>query len=624
MSAEAVSRLNADSSAETGQLFVINLCASTSPMALSHPNTPELKRYTFFVSRQREDGRERFRLHMGYFNSQEDAEAMLSRVRDVYPAAWAGPAPTSGVPRRGRVAAVPSPARVASASTQAAPVAAEPAVVQTKPEVAQPAARAASGAQPASVQPEKVAPAASVEPVAATVRVEPAAAPGLEAMSNVRDVLARLSDEAPAREPQPRAAVPARSEAAKPAQAAKAAEPAKAPVTAKPAIQPPKVQAAKPEAAKREAAKPIHAAKPAPAIKPVPATAPRPGIARTETPELDASQTLRVLEETIPAAHTAVATAAAQPAAPAATVQARDVPSVVQDNSEVRVVTPEDTQTLQDIQLDAENNAPPCFAVQLVWAVAPIDVSALPHLAIFDAYTLYNVEGSRQGRKWYGLRLGFFSDPNSATSVAHYVRSDYPTVAVVPVANKERDHAKGGAGPGARLGEAAPALKPEAEVNLEKQGLDGFELLQDDRPRPEKRDVDDIGKAVAAKPVANAGARPAANAAPKSAAAAKAPVVSAATRPAGVTAASAAAAGPRAAGRPTGKRVVVRQRPQQPTRAAAPGAPNPLESTLDILGASTLTLDESREIVNDSAIRKPIEKKSGSRFSKLLSRLSGS
>jgi hypothetical protein len=84
-----------------------------------------------------------------------------------------------------------------------------------------------------------------------------------------------------------------------------------------------------------------------------------------------------------------------------------------------------------------------------------------------------------------------------------------------------------------------------------------------------------------------------------------------------------AVATPRATGRPTGKRVVVRQRPQQPTRAAAPGAPNPLESTLDILGASTLTLDESREIVNDSAIRKPIEKKPGSRFSKLLSRLSG-
>ena len=83
------------------------------------------------------------------------------------------------------------------------------------------------------------------------------------------------------------------------------------------------------------------------------------------------------------------------------------------------------------------------------------------------------------------------------------------------------------------------------------------------------------------------------------------------------------AAAPRTTGKPTGKRVVVRKRPQQPSRPAAPGAPNPLESTLEILGASTLTLDDSREIVNDSAIRKPLEKKPGSRFSKLLSRLSG-
>ncbi len=51
-------------------------------MALAHPSSPELKRYTFFVSRQREDGRERF-LHMGYFGTQEQAEEVLVAVRDV-------------------------------------------------------------------------------------------------------------------------------------------------------------------------------------------------------------------------------------------------------------------------------------------------------------------------------------------------------------------------------------------------------------------------------------------------------------------------------------------------------------------------------------------------------------
>src|SRR5690606_4536059 len=145
---------------------------------------------------------------------------------------------------------------------------------------------------------------------------------------------------------------------------------------------------------------------------------------------------------------------------------------------------------LTDIKIDRQNNAPPCFAVQLIWSVSPIDVAALPHLAIFDAYTLYNVEGNRQGRKWYGLRLGFFSDPNSATQVANYVRSDYKAVAVVPVAVKERDRAKGGGAP-----QAGPSAEPRktTETELVRDGMEGFELLADDRPAPARRDFDDVG-----------------------------------------------------------------------------------------------------------------------------------
>lgn len=95
-------------------------------------------------------------------------------------------------------------------------------------------------------------------------------------------------------------------------------------------------------------------------------------------------------------------------------------------------------------------------------------------------------------------------------------------------------------------------------------------------------------------------------------------------KPAAPAAGAVGATAVKESGKPAGKRVMVRKRPQAAgSGRAAPGAPNPLESTLEILGASTLTLDESREIVNDSAIRKPIEKKSASRFSKLLNRLSG-
>ena len=57
--------------------FVINLTSSTTPMALSQPKDPTLAQYTFFVSRRLEDGRERFRLHMGYFETMQAAEEML-------------------------------------------------------------------------------------------------------------------------------------------------------------------------------------------------------------------------------------------------------------------------------------------------------------------------------------------------------------------------------------------------------------------------------------------------------------------------------------------------------------------------------------------------------------------
>src|SRR5579883_2516605 len=78
--------------AEAGP-FVLNLCSSTTPMALAQTDLPELKRFTFFVSRRFEEGRERFRLHMGFFESLAEAEEWLRVVRDIYPGAWAGDAP---------------------------------------------------------------------------------------------------------------------------------------------------------------------------------------------------------------------------------------------------------------------------------------------------------------------------------------------------------------------------------------------------------------------------------------------------------------------------------------------------------------------------------------------------
>src|SRR5579871_2071046 len=85
--------------------YVLNLCSSTTPMALPRNEQPELKRFSFFVSRRFEEGRERFRLHMGYFETLKEAEEWLSTVRDIYPGAWAGEAPGKKLRERAVAAA---------------------------------------------------------------------------------------------------------------------------------------------------------------------------------------------------------------------------------------------------------------------------------------------------------------------------------------------------------------------------------------------------------------------------------------------------------------------------------------------------------------------------------------
>jgi hypothetical protein len=76
-------------------LYVINLDSSSMPMPLTVPFRHELVGFTVFRSRSFEYGRERFRLHLGYFESARSAEEALSVVRKHYPAAWISAAPES-------------------------------------------------------------------------------------------------------------------------------------------------------------------------------------------------------------------------------------------------------------------------------------------------------------------------------------------------------------------------------------------------------------------------------------------------------------------------------------------------------------------------------------------------
>jgi len=234
------------------------------------------------------------------------------------------------------------------------------------------------------------------------------------------------------------------------------------------------------------------------------------------------------------------------------------------ESGSISLLKPDDTGTRRALKEAVVQNAPVSFAVQLQWSVQPVELEKVPPLAIFSAYTLYTVEGSRDGRKWYGLRLGFFTDAISAKQVAYYVRSEFASVAVVPVSPQERERASEDEQKTARL--ATPKKSRQ-------QPVDEFKLI----------DSDDA-------PALPTGPAPA-TAAPKPAPAA------------------APASSKRGGGR-------VRAREQR--------SPQTLEETLEILGASQLEIDNgSGETLNESGVRHlRVEIQKNTPFRRLIERLS--
>jgi hypothetical protein len=468
---------------------VINLCSSTTPMALRIPDAPGLKRFSFFVSRRREEGRERFRLHMGHFASLGEAEEWLRVVRDIYPGAWAGEAP--GKKLR--------------------------------------AAEAGESADPRPFAPPAPAPALA-PPVITSIASspEPVAPPG-------------EPPQAPA--PPPAAMIPV-VEAAK----LRSAPP---PVVA-PAAEPP---VRLPQSNVREVLADLEVADDSEATQRMPIvtrlgarTAPAPGAeSRAEEPGLTDTQVLGMLEQRRDEAASGAPQAA----------------------EEIELLRPDDVSTMTELRRGLHANGKLSFAVQLDWSVQPIDLKRVPPLAIFSAYTLYTVEGNREGRRWYGLRLGFFSDSLSAKQVALYVRSEFKSVAVIPVSGREKLRA---------VEEGRLSTSALGHEHHREQPAEEFKLLDEPAPR----------RAPSARPTEGGGRR----------------------------AARSGAGARRPAARP-----VVRAPARRKTLEET------LEETLEILGAGQLRLDDGRKpFINDNDLlgresRAAAETGTGT-FAKLLDRLS--
>jgi hypothetical protein len=492
--------------------FVINLCSSTSPVALTPPDHAGLKRFSFFVSRRREESRERFRLHMGYFDTQEEAEKLLDIVREIYPGAWAGLAPG----QRLRAAAAQELAGGSpAAAAEVAPAQLEP-VLDSTPAAAAPVAVAAVATGTVS--------AALKEPEA----IDDAAA---AALALVPDEGRRI----------------------------------------------PEGQILQPEhVAARSSLNDVRAAiaalddtsERAPRLRPIPELKPAASATLATADGADPisdSGVLAVLERG------AVATATSSTATTDATV-AMALPPALRAGA----------RALQASEDEAQPRAEkPFYAVQLMWSVQPMDIAQVPQLAIFSAYTLYGAEGNRDGRRWYGLRLGFFTDAVSAKQVAHYVRSEFSTVSVVPVTARERERAKLASGqpsaaaavaPVAALAAAAATSPATAPVAPSKAR---FEFIED--------------KGLAQLPAAKPGS-----------------------------------GNPRPVRGAPGKRAKLRT--QSAVNGRARTKPMTLEETLEILGAGELKMDDGRApLINDSTAAQPRPqpaKNKASRLGRLFERLS--
>jgi hypothetical protein len=472
--------------------LVINLCSSTTPMSLVKPAFKELERFTFFVSRRREDGRERFRLHMGYFPGRAEAEQWLAVVRSVYPGAWISEAPGKKLREN-----------QANQAPQVTPVA--------RPAAAPPAATVAPRAPVL----------APTNKVAAGNVTAPAVAPAAP--------VARVAPTSVAAKSQPNAAV----------------QPNRAVPSVKPVAPEPSAAAAPPPAS--------HDAAPH-SLGPIAA-------------DLTDSQVMRVLDH-VPTPDDAAAAIAAS----------------------VPMVNKIDPYSLQALRTDLKQNLPVSFAVQLEWTAKPIDITKIPPLAIFRAYTLYTVGTQYDGRKWFGLRLGFFSDALSAKQVAQYVRSEFVSVAVVPVSTRER--AQADATGGIDVESTSPVRHTPHEQTEE------ITLLPDGQKpaAPSKEAVSAMAKAAVALAQANAQGNN--------------------------HAASAVNKVPTAANKPAGRATALRTKATVIERGAArTGKPRTLEETLEILGASQLTIDNGRgERLNINGRKARVSPKT-STFTKLLDRL---
>lgn len=448
----AASLLNDPLLAATGagsSLFVINLCASIAPIPVTGKTIPGLESYRLYQVARNEDGRTRHRLRLGFFTSEEDAERALAVVRNSYPTAFTTCLSSDDRKfARGFIAdtAPATPAWKRPVAVEAVPTkAAQPPAASTAPIAAVTAAPTAAPKEKIAASPGKVMDLdLSWEPQALQARAPEAkktTAPpaATSAQTSAPDFQTAPAIKSKSAETLPTAAVPAAAKIA-PAIPAATIELTLAAETA----------AATPEAAPINAStQPFHVGK---------------GV---EIPAMSLSLDTQILQATAPTAakpEAATTAAAAKAVAakettaktPAAPVN-KPLPTSVAPTSmaaPARPTTParlavdlqrpmpelDSTQTIRALTSAelGDDSQEKWFAIQLAVSEQPVNLDAMPHLDIFEAYRLYSVANAGSGKIVHSLRIGFFREQVSAEAVCGYLKTFFASPSVLRISAAEQ------------------------------------------------------------------------------------------------------------------------------------------------------------------------------------------
>jgi hypothetical protein len=448
-------------------LYVINLCASMAPIRETDKVLPGFESYRVYQVSRKEDGRVRYRLRLGFFSDEAEAQTALACVREHYPTAFAASLSDEDQRHTRGFAGTP-PATPVAAPTR-------PAIVNASPAPAAPA------------KAPEIAPAPVAKPVGVAAKApSPAAAP-TTTPSDTQRLAVLKRDRAPVVELDwdsgESVGTPAAPTSVKtapvPSTAKGSSIPAPGPVAQRVPIPPKSAEltlavepaTAVPSANTTPSNTPFHVGKgvdipavglslePESASPAVTAQIQQP-IAATKTP--DPSVPASAAASMKPAAAKAAATptpqkpkltppakstpapaaksAAAPPEMPAppnkpgvkAPARHDDAPALDMDSTQtIRALTAE--------ELDDENQAK-WFAVQLAVSEQTINLDTMPHLDIFSAYRLYSVATASNGKILHHMRIGFFKEQVSAEAVSGYLKTFFgsPTVLRISVAEYNR------------------------------------------------------------------------------------------------------------------------------------------------------------------------------------------